>query len=181
MSAHRWGHPDDDGVQRCVAESCTVRRSLRADAWQRAKGGHWRKQSREPMPPCMVRAASAVRPEPAPKRTDSPAVWPLVIADAPRVLDETPAPVLERLTADMRARDADMRARDAEGRRKYGTPLQVESGRNAAVDAYQEALDLTVYARQRWERHHTRAWWLIHEGALKLAARICFELLEEGR
>lgn len=43
---------------------------------------------------------------------------------------------------------ADMAARDAEGRRKYGTPLQPGNGRDALVDAYQEALDLVVYLRQ---------------------------------
>lgn len=176
MSAHRWSNPDADGVKQC--RFCPVRvaepTDTRADyVWQRSKRGHWRKQSREPLPPCVV-GTPATAPEPPPVRTDSPAVWPLVIADAPRVLDETPARVLKRLTADMHARDAD-------GRRKYGTPLQVENGRNATVDAYQEALDLTVYARQQWERYHTRGWWLIHEDAMKLAARICFELLEEAR
>jgi len=42
----------------------------------------------------------------------------------------------------------DMRARDDFGRAKYGTPLQPGNGRNAVVDAYQEALDLAVYLRQ---------------------------------
>jgi hypothetical protein len=59
-----------------------------------------------------------------PKRADrrKPAVWNLVVAD--------------------------MAARDFEGRRKYGTPLQPYNGRDALVDAYQEALDLAVYLRQ---------------------------------
>jgi hypothetical protein len=63
--------------------------------------------------------------EPAPIPNDRPAVWSLVIAD--------------------------MQARDAEGRRKYGTPLQPHNGRDALVDAYQEALDLVVYLRQAIE------------------------------
>ena len=42
----------------------------------------------------------------------------------------------------------DMRARDREGRARYGTPLQAHNGRDALVDAYQEALDLCVYLRQ---------------------------------
>ncbi len=42
----------------------------------------------------------------------------------------------------------DMAACDAEGRRKYGVPLQPHNGRDCLVDAYQEALDLTVYLRQ---------------------------------
>lgn len=43
---------------------------------------------------------------------------------------------------------ADMRARDGFGRAKYGTPLQAGNGRDALVDAYQEALDLVVYLKQ---------------------------------
>lgn len=114
----------------------------------------------------------AVTPEPAPVRTDSPAVWPLVIRSLLEgEVDEARARVVERLAADMGARDA-------EGQRKYGVPLQVENGRDAAVDAYQEALDLTVYARQQWERHHTRVWWLIYTDALWIAWRICAELME---
>jgi len=42
----------------------------------------------------------------------------------------------------------DFQNRDSEGRRKYGTPLQPFNGRDALIDAYQEALDLTVYLRQ---------------------------------
>lgn len=60
--------------------------------------------------------------EPDPIPNNRPAVWALVVAD--------------------------MQARDAEGRRKYGTPLQPFNGRDALVDAYQEALDLVAYLRQ---------------------------------
>jgi len=63
--------------------------------------------------------------EPDPVPNDCPAVWSLVISD--------------------------MQARDREGRRKYGTPLQTFNGRDALVDAYQEALDLVVYLRQAIE------------------------------
>jgi hypothetical protein len=45
----------------------------------------------------------------------------------------------------------DMQARDALGRERYGTPLQAHNGRDALVDAYQEALDLAVYLRQAIE------------------------------
>ena len=45
----------------------------------------------------------------------------------------------------------DMRERDRVGRARYGTPLQTHNGRNALVDAYQEALDLVVYLRQAIE------------------------------
>ena len=67
--------------------------------------------------------AEAVQPEPT--HNDEPAIWPLVIAD--------------------------MEARDRVGREKYGTPLQTNNGRDALVDAYQEALDLVVYLRQELE------------------------------
>jgi hypothetical protein len=60
--------------------------------------------------------------QPAPVPNDKPAVWSLVIED--------------------------MQARDALGRERYGTPLQPFNGRDALVDAYQEALDLVVYLRQ---------------------------------
>ena len=43
---------------------------------------------------------------------------------------------------------ADMEARRTEGIRRYGTPLQPHNGRDALVDAYQEALDLACYLRQ---------------------------------
>lgn len=46
---------------------------------------------------------------------------------------------------------ADMRERDQIGRQRYGTPLQAFNGRDALVDAYQEALDHAVYLRQAIE------------------------------
>jgi hypothetical protein len=66
---------------------------------------------------------------PAPKPNDSTPIWDLIIAD--------------------------MRARDAEGRALYGTPLQANNGRDALLDAYEEALDLCVYLRQAIEERHT--------------------------
>ncbi len=42
----------------------------------------------------------------------------------------------------------DMKARDQFGQKKYGTALHPFNGRDALVDAYQEALDLCVYLRQ---------------------------------
>lgn len=61
-------------------------------------------------------------PQPPPRANLHPPVWPLVFKD---MLD-----------------------RHAEGERKYGVPLQPHNGRDALVDAYQEALDLCVYLRQ---------------------------------
>lgn len=51
---------------------------------------------------------------------------------------------------------ADMKARDQVGRERYGTPLQAFNGRDALVDAYQEALDLVVYLRQEIEERRQR-------------------------
>ncbi len=61
-------------------------------------------------------------PEPAPKASDKPAMWDLVIGD--------------------------MEQRDRFGREKYGTPLQPHNGRDPLTDLYQELLDAAVYCRQ---------------------------------
>ena len=62
---------------------------------------------------------------------DGPAVWDLVMQD--------------------------MNDRDKMGTRKHGTRLQPNNGRDAMVDAYQEALDLVVYLRQAiYERDDAR-------------------------
>lgn len=75
-------------------------------------------------------------PQPTPVPTRGPAIWDLVIED--------------------------MRARDASGAAKYGTRLQAHNGRDALVDAYQEALDLAVYLRQALEERRAPD---IHEHA----------------
>lgn len=60
--------------------------------------------------------------QPPPKANNSRPIWELVVED--------------------------MKERDRVGRERYGTPLQAGNGRDALVDAYQEALDLVVYLRQ---------------------------------
>lgn len=42
----------------------------------------------------------------------------------------------------------DMVRRDHIGRASYGVPLTAHNGRDALLDAYEEALDLCVYLRQ---------------------------------
>ena len=42
----------------------------------------------------------------------------------------------------------DMHGRDVVGMEKYNTRLYPGNGRDALLDAYEEALDLTVYLRQ---------------------------------
>lgn len=61
---------------------------------------------------------------------------------------EQPAPAANASTPIWDLVIADMRNRDNIGRQRYGTPLQANNGRDALVDAYQEALDLVVYLRQ---------------------------------
>ena len=49
----------------------------------------------------------------------------------------------------------DMKKRDTFGRKKYGTPLQINNGRNFLQDAYEELLDLIVYLRGAIEEKNT--------------------------
>lgn len=53
---HAWVL-DLDGAELCMHPGCTVRRYVTSLAWQRKKGAHWRKQEREPIPPCLVNDA----------------------------------------------------------------------------------------------------------------------------
>jgi hypothetical protein len=71
----------------------------------------------------MIKENMSNKKEPEPIHNIYPAVWESVIED--------------------------MRERNAIGTLKYGTPLQPFNGRNSLVDAYQEALDLCVYLKQR--------------------------------
>lgn len=74
-----------------------------------------------------------------------------------------------------------MRSRDEFGREKYGTPLRVDNKRNAGNDAYQEALDLCVYARQRAEQTHLPFWAAVSGQAIGMAAAIKYQMcLEES-
>lgn len=43
---------------------------------------------------------------------------------------------------------ADLQTRREHGKLKYNTELQTHNGRDAMVDAYQEALDLVLYFKQ---------------------------------
>lgn len=69
------------------------------------------------------------------------------------MIKDQPAPVSNVNEAIWDLVVSDMKERDSIGRERYGTPLQGFNGRDALVDAYQEALDLVVYLRQAiWER-----------------------------
>jgi hypothetical protein len=51
--------------------------------------------------------------------------------------------------ADTALLKADLRARAEAGKVKYGVYLQAHNGRDALVDAYQEATDLVMYLAQK--------------------------------
>lgn len=50
---------------------------------------------------------------------------------------------------------ADLTTREQLGIERYGTTLQPDNGRDSLVDAYQEALDMAAYLRQRIEEGGT--------------------------
>lgn len=66
-------------------------------------------------------------------------------------VEDQPPPVPNDRPAIVDLVIADMVERKRIGIERYGTPLQAHNGRDALVDAYQEALDLTMYLRQAIE------------------------------
>lgn len=70
--------------------------------------------------------------------------------------DHEPAPIPNSSTPIWELVITDMRERDNVGCERYGTPLQANNGRDALVDAYQEALDLVVYLRQAIEERRCK-------------------------
>jgi len=76
---------------------------------------------------------------------------------AQRTRAEQPAPVANGHTPIVDLVVADMQARKEHGIATYGMPLQPFNGRNAAGDAYDEALDLAFYLRQHIEEQRTLA------------------------
>lgn len=82
------------------------------------------------------RAGVAVQPPPA--NADDRETWLLVVEDTGDYLPDDEARTLLR---------ADMRERNRLGKHRYSTPLSPGNGRDSLVDAYQEALDKTVYLK----------------------------------
>lgn len=93
----------------------------------------------------MVKDATAQQPPPV-RREGQEEVWPLLAETLRQCAFMSP----DRST--WLAVAADCEARSALGRERYGTPLTTNNGRDALVDAYQEALDglfyLTQYCRE---------------------------------
>lgn len=90
--------------------------------------------------PKCVAFSLAVTEQPAPKAVEGePAIWDLIIQDVDR--NAIPGSIAALVAVDMRTRD-EVKARD------HGQRLQAFNGRDALVDAYQEALDTAAYIRQ---------------------------------
>jgi hypothetical protein len=87
-------------------------------------------------------SAPASTPEPAPRSGIGPDLWPLVCTD------------LRADFSDIEAMCRDCMGRHEFGVAKYGKPLRKDNGRDAIVDAYQEALDCAVYLRQALSEGH---------------------------
>lgn len=68
----------------------------------------------------------------------------VTIEDQPPPVPSARQPIVELVIHDLHERLA-------VGIQRYGTPLQAHNGRDALVDAYQEALDLCCYLRQAIE------------------------------
>jgi len=64
------------------------------------------------------------------------------------VAEHQPQPVKNDRPAIQDLVIADITARKEVGLERYGTLLQAHNGRDALMDAYQEALDLAIYLRQ---------------------------------
>jgi len=66
-------------------------------------------------------------------------------------ITDQPAPVRNNRTSIQSLVRRDLEEREHVGIQRYGTPLQPHNGRDALIDAYQEALDLACYLRQAIE------------------------------
>lgn len=71
------------------------------------------------------------------------------VEDQPAPVPNTSRPIVDLVIEDLLERRR-------VGTERYGTPLQAHNGRDALVDAYQEALDLCQYLRQVIEERDTR-------------------------
>lgn len=82
--------------------------------------------------------ATVLERQPPPNNRGSP-VWPIASQEAKRIFQTHELWEQFRLI---------MQERDQQGRERYGVPLCAHNGRDACVDALQEALDLCAYLAQ---------------------------------
>lgn len=80
--------------------------------------------------------------QPAPIHNDEPSVWISVIADWIGIKYKSDRPISDTIVNQI---IVDCHFRKENGEADYGTPLQINNGRDFLADAYQEALDLMVY------------------------------------
>lgn len=91
-----------------------------------------------------------VRPQPPPQNVLGPAIWPMIAEELEEASRHVASPVLALVAHDARMRHED-------GMAKYGVPLVANNGRDHLVDAYQEALDGSVYLRAEYEGGNRKA------------------------
>lgn len=80
-----------------------------------------------------------IQDQPPPIANDGPSMHDLVIENLQEMGER---PHIVKLVVD------DMKARKLIGLARYGTMLQANNGRDAIIDAYQEAMDLCCYTQQ---------------------------------
>jgi hypothetical protein len=93
-------------------------------------------------------AAVAYRALPHLKEISMPIPQP--VTGRTQIVDQ-PAPTTNERPSIQSLVRQDLEERERVGIQRYGTPLQAHNGRDALVDAYQEALDLACYVRQAIE------------------------------
>lgn len=104
----------------------------------------------------------------APKKNELAPVWEAVIAD-------------EMATGSSFNQEyivPDMQKRNVKGIESYGTPLQPFNGRDALLDAYEEALDLVVYLKQADIEKPTKGFSSLYREARKLVTSLRAELYQ---
>lgn len=70
----------------------------------------------------------------------------------------------------------DMKKRNRKGIETYGVPLQPFNGRDALLDAYEEALDLMAYLKQADTEKPNGKFYMLYSEARRLATAIRSEM-----
>lgn len=107
----------------------------------------------------------------APKPNDNAALWPLLMEE---VRTGNSSFAVEYVIPDMEKRHQ-------KGLESYGVALQPHNGRDALLDAYEEALDMAVYLKQACVENPHRGYFMFYREALNLAISLRAELyLRDG-
>ncbi len=93
-------------------------------------------------------------------REGSPTEEELAANNEPSFADSQPPPTLPNPTENLpnitELVKLDLERRAIDGEKKYGQRLKPFNGRDALIDAYQEAIDLTLYLRQELFENYNR-------------------------